>query len=118
MILGLLALIGVTGLTTEAARIALAGRPDFEIWSFVGYPLSFLVSENVAASAHLTSWLIHFAAFLSFLVVVPTTKLRHMVTSPANMFLSPRTPGQGRHAGDAESRRGRRHRDDRRLDRR
>jgi Fe-S oxidoreductase/nitrate reductase gamma subunit len=95
VILGLLTLIGVTGLTTEAARIALAGRPDFEIWSFVGYPLSFLVSENVAASAHLTSWLIHFAAFLSFLVVVPTTKLRHMVTSPANMFLSPRLRAKG-----------------------
>ena len=39
LILVLLALIGVTGLLTEAARISLAGRPDFEVWSFVGYPL-------------------------------------------------------------------------------
>jgi Fe-S oxidoreductase/nitrate reductase gamma subunit len=95
VILLLLALIGVTGLTTEAARIALVGRPDFEVWSFVGYPLSFLFPESAAATAHLTSWLVHFAAFLSFLVVLPTTKLRHMVTSPANMFLSPRTRPKG-----------------------
>ena len=95
VILTLLALIGITGLTTEAARIALDGRPDFEVWSFVGYPLSFLVPDSVAASAHLTSWLIHFAAFLSFLVVLPTTKLRHMVTSPANMFLSPHDRPKG-----------------------
>ena len=32
--------IGVTGFVTEAFRIALMGRPDFEKWSFVGYPLS------------------------------------------------------------------------------
>ena len=95
VILGLLTLIGVTGLTTEAARIALVGRPDFEVWSFVGYPLSFLIPESGAATAHLTSWLVHFAAFLSFLVVLPTTKLRHMITSPANMFLSPHTRPKG-----------------------
>ena len=95
VILGLLALIGLTGLTTEAARIALASRPDFEVWSFVGYPLSFLIPESAAATTHLTSWLIHFAAFLAFLVVVPATKLRHMVTSPANMFLSPRKRPKG-----------------------
>jgi Fe-S oxidoreductase/nitrate reductase gamma subunit len=95
VILLLLALIGVTGLTTEAARIALVGRPDFEVWSFVGYPLSLLIPESAAATVHLTSWLVHFAAFLAFLVVLPTTKLRHMVTSPANMFLSPRTRPKG-----------------------
>ena len=95
VILILLALIGITGLTTEAARISLVGRPDFEVWSFVGYPLSFLIPESSAATAHLTSWLLHFAAFLSFLVVLPTTKLRHMITSPANMFLSPHTRPKG-----------------------
>ncbi|HUP15489.1 MAG TPA: 4Fe-4S dicluster domain-containing protein [Acidimicrobiia bacterium] len=95
VILVLLASIGVTGLTTEAARIALVGRPDFEVWSFVGYPLSLLIPESAAATVHLTSWLVHFAAFLAFLVVLPTTKLRHMVTSPANMFLSPRARPKG-----------------------
>jgi len=95
LILGLLAVIGITGLSTEAARITLVGRPDFEIWSFVGYPLSYLVPESVAGTAHLASWSIHTAAFLAFLVILPTTKLRHMVTSPANMFLSPHTRPKG-----------------------
>jgi Fe-S oxidoreductase/nitrate reductase gamma subunit len=84
-----LAALGITGLTTEAARIALSGRPTFERWSVVGYPLSFLVPESAAASVHLTSWIVHAAAFLAFLVILPTTKLRHMLTSPTNMFLSP-----------------------------
>ena len=35
------------------------------------------------------------AAFVGFLVIVPVTKLRHMFTSPANMFLSPRTRPKG-----------------------
>ncbi|MEX0946075.1 MAG: (Fe-S)-binding protein, partial [Acidimicrobiia bacterium] len=34
------------------------------------------------------SWATHALAFLAFLVLLPTTKLRHMFTSPTNMFLS------------------------------
>ena len=87
-ILATLLLIGVTGLSTEAARIALAGRPDFEIFSFVGLPLSYLVPDAAAGAIHLVSWATHALAFLAFLVLLPTTKLRHMFTSPTNMFLS------------------------------
>jgi Fe-S oxidoreductase len=87
--------LGITGLTTEAARIVLAGRPSFERWSVVGYPLSFLIPENAAGAVHLTSWAVHAAAFLAFLVILPTTKLRHMLTSPTNMFLSPHERPKG-----------------------
>jgi hypothetical protein len=87
-ILAMLAIIGVTGLLTEAARIAWMGRPDFEVWSFVGYPLSFLFADAAAGDWHRVWWVAHAASFLAFLVMLPTTKLRHMVTSPANMFLS------------------------------
>ena len=94
-ILVTLALIGVSGLATEAARIAVENRPSYEVWSFVGYPLSFLVPQGPAAGIHQVIWVIHVASFLAFLVVLPTTKLRHMVTSPVNMFLGPkeRPPG-------------------------
>jgi Fe-S oxidoreductase/nitrate reductase gamma subunit len=95
LILSLLALIGVTGLTTEAARIALVGRPGFEMWSFVGRPLSYLVPDRWAGEIHLASWGMHTVAFLAFLAVLPVTKLRHMLTSPANMFLSPRDRPKG-----------------------
>jgi len=94
-ILLLLAVIGLTGLFTEAARIALAGRPSFEEWSFVGYPLSNLVSVSSAAGLHQFMWIAHAVAFLVFLVVLPTTKLRHMVTTPANLALQPRERHKG-----------------------
>ncbi|RPI23388.1 MAG: iron-sulfur protein, partial [Actinobacteria bacterium] len=90
-----LALIGITGLVIEAARISLVGRPDFERWSFVGFPLSGLVPESIASGFHLTMWIVHAAAFMAFLVVLPTTKLRHMLTSPANMALSVRARPKG-----------------------
>ncbi|MEX2280849.1 MAG: 4Fe-4S dicluster domain-containing protein, partial [Acidimicrobiia bacterium] len=94
-ILGLLTVIGVTGLLTEAARIAVDGRPAFEVWSFVGYPLSTLFAPGAASEWHQLFWTVHAAAFVGFLVMLPTTKLRHMVTSPANMFLSPKDRPKG-----------------------
>jgi len=94
-ILGTLSLIGITGFTTEAARIALVARPAFEVWSFIGLPLSYLVPSGSEEIVHRASWVIHAAAFVAFLVVLPTTKLRHMFTSPANLFLQPRERPKG-----------------------
>jgi Fe-S oxidoreductase/nitrate reductase gamma subunit len=94
-ILIVLAFISISGLLTEAARISLAGRPSFEVWSFVGYPLSYLVPEATASGWHQALWISHAVAFVVFLVVLPTTKLRHAVTSPANLALSPRTRPKG-----------------------
>jgi Fe-S oxidoreductase/nitrate reductase gamma subunit len=95
LILVLLALIGITGLAVEAARISLVGRPDFEIWSFIGYPLSYLVPAGSASGIHQVLWIGHVATFLAFLVALPTTKLRHVITSPLNMALSPRERPRG-----------------------
>ncbi len=94
-ILFTLFLVGVSGLVTEAARISLAARPNFEKWSVVGYPLSFLIPEASAGDVHLSSWVIHAGSFLAFLAILPITKLRHMVTSPTNMFLSPKERPKG-----------------------
>jgi Fe-S oxidoreductase/nitrate reductase gamma subunit len=87
--------IGVSGLAVEAARIAMENRPDYEVWSFVGYPMSFLFPESVAAGWHRAFWIGHAVGFIAFLVLLPTTKLRHMFTSPANMFLAPRDRAAG-----------------------
>jgi Fe-S oxidoreductase/nitrate reductase gamma subunit len=94
-ILFTLAAIGVTGLATEAARIALVGQPSFEKWSFIGYPLSFLVPEASASGIHQTFWIMHVAAFIAFLVILPVTKLRHMVTTPVDLALSARDRPKG-----------------------
>ncbi|MBI5157302.1 MAG: respiratory nitrate reductase subunit gamma [Acidimicrobiia bacterium] len=95
VVLAVLALIGLSGLLVEAARITLDGRPAFETWSFVGYPLSAAVPESSAAGIHQVLWLVHFAAFLALLVIIPTTKLRHMFTAPLNMTLAPRERPKG-----------------------
>ena len=57
----------------------------------------------------------HFAAFVAFLVILPTTKLRHMITSPMNMYLKRQGPAQGRDEAHAEPH-GDRARDVRRVD--
>jgi Fe-S oxidoreductase/nitrate reductase gamma subunit len=94
-ILFILAAIGVTGLATEGARIALVGQPAFEQWSFIGYPLSFLVPQASASGIHQAFWISHVVVFVAFLVMLPATKLRHMVTTPANLMLSARERPKG-----------------------
>ncbi len=93
--LGLLAILGVTGLLTEAARISLVGRPGFELWSFIGYPLSALVPASSAEMVHRAMWLTHVGSFVGLLVLIPMTKLRHMFMSPADLFLSARSRPKG-----------------------
>jgi Fe-S oxidoreductase/nitrate reductase gamma subunit len=96
VILGTFFAIGVTGFLAEMFRIAVDGRPDFEKWSFVGYPLSGLV-ENLDAvhGWHQAMWIAHVVAFLVFLVILPVTMLRHMFTSPINMYLRDRERPKG-----------------------
>ena len=95
--------IAVTGFTTEALRIAAlraATGPaaNFEKWSFVGWALSHVVDGWSLAGlhdAHRWSWIVHVIAFLGFLVILPTTMLRHMITSPMNMYLKDRPRPKG-----------------------
>jgi Fe-S oxidoreductase/nitrate reductase gamma subunit len=98
VILGTFLVIGVTGFLTEGLRIALDGRPSYEEWSFIGYPVSSLFDSWSAADlrdVHRWFWAVHFLAFVAFLVILPTTKLRHMVTSPMNMYLSDKERPKG-----------------------
>ncbi len=91
-------IIGVTGFFVEAARIAWEGQPHYERWSFVGYPLSKLIDTWSVHSLEITHrwlWGIHVVAFLAFLAILPTTKLRHMFTSPMNMYLKDRDRPKG-----------------------
>jgi len=96
VILGTFFLIGVSGFLAEAFRIASFGRPEFEVWSFIGYPLSALF-ENVdnVSGWHQAWWIIHVLSFIVFLAILPVTMLRHMFTSPLNMYLSERDRPKG-----------------------
>jgi Fe-S oxidoreductase/nitrate reductase gamma subunit len=98
LVLGTFAVLGLTGFFAEGLRIAVDGRPAFEEWSFVGYPLSDLVdgwSAGTLRDAHRWTWGVHVVSFLAFLVILPTTKLRHMITSPVNMYLRDRERPKG-----------------------
>jgi Fe-S oxidoreductase/nitrate reductase gamma subunit len=98
VILGTFLVIALSGFGAETFRVALAGRPDFEQWSFVGYPLSSLVdgwAHSSLVDAHRAFWILHVVAFMGFLVILPITMLRHMFTSPLNMYLRDRERPKG-----------------------
>ena len=100
--LGVLLAIGITGFTTEMFRIAesqAAGiNMDHEKWSVLGYPLAQLVngwSESTLDTTHQVMWVAHVLAFIAFLIILPITMLRHMFTSPLNMYLKDRERPKG-----------------------
>jgi len=100
VILGTLFLMGLTGLLTEGARIALQRRPEVERWSFVGHPLSYAFRNSTyrftdPAAVHQVLWVAHVVTFLAFLLILPSTKLRHMLLSPMNMYLRDRERPKG-----------------------
>ena len=90
VILGVFLVIGLTGYATEMFRIASWGSPSFERWSFVGYPLATLVDGAKLSTLdgwHQAMWIVHVLAFCAFLLILPITMLRHMITSPLNIYL-------------------------------
>ena len=88
--------LGVTGFFAEAFRIVDTGMPEFEKWSVVGYPLAMLFENNAnAAGWQQVWWVIHVLAFIAFLAILPITMLRHMFTSPLNMWLRDRERPKG-----------------------
>ena len=98
VILATFFVLGVTGFLTEMVRIAEEGRPEFEKWSFIGYPLSALIDSwapSTLETWHEALWSVHVAAFLTFLLILPITMLRHMFTSPLNMYLGDRDRPKG-----------------------
>ena len=102
LILGVLLAIGVTGFGAEMFRIArgqAAGvNLDHERWSVIGYPLAQLVngaSAQTLTTWHQGWWVAHVLTFIVFLAILPITMLRHMFTSPLNMYLKDRERPKG-----------------------
>jgi Fe-S oxidoreductase/nitrate reductase gamma subunit len=102
VILGTFFVLGVTGFGAEMYRIAerTASGVDmsFERWSFIGYPLSTLVDGGSAANLstiHQWWWIAHVVSFFVFLAILPITMLRHVFTSPINMYLRDRDRPKG-----------------------
>jgi len=64
----------------------------------LGYPLAQLVngwSVSTLDTTHQVMWVAHVLAFIAFLIILPITMLRHMFTSPLNMYLKDRERPKG-----------------------
>ena len=101
-ILGVLLAIGITGFGAEAFRIAqsqAAGlNMEFEKWSIVGYPIAQLFNNASVGNLetwHQVMWVSHVLTFIAFLALLPITMLRHIFTSPLNMYLKDRERPKG-----------------------
>ena len=94
--LGTLFALALTGFLAEGWRIALEGSPSFEKWSIVGYPIAQAVDgmDNLSGM-HQVWWAVHVVSFVVFLVILPVTMMRHMFTSPLNMFLKDKERPKG-----------------------
>lgn len=96
IILGTFFALAVTGFGAEAFRIANDGNPDFEKWSVIGYPLALAVDGLGNLSGwHQGWWYAHVISFIAFLLLLPMTMLRHIFTSPLNMYLKDRERPKG-----------------------
>jgi Fe-S oxidoreductase/nitrate reductase gamma subunit len=98
LILATFFVIGVSGYLAEAFRIADEGLQSHEKWSFVGYPIATLfdgLSLTTLDRWHEIWWVTHVVAFVVFLALLPITMLRHVFTSPLNMYLRDRDRPKG-----------------------
>ncbi len=98
LILGVFLAIGLSGFLAEGFRIAEDGMQGFEKWSFIGYPIAQIFDGMSADSLelwHQIWWGAHVVSFLAFLAILPITMLRHMFTSPLNMYLKDRDRPKG-----------------------
>ncbi len=100
----ILFILGITGLGAEAFRIAMQSingvGTEAENWSIIGYPLSLWIDDiDFFASNihgwHQAWWIAHVVSFMAFLALLPITMLRHMFTSPLNMYLKDRERPKG-----------------------
>lgn len=89
IVLLLIGAIIVTGFIIEALRIYVT-NPSWETWSFVGWLLSQTfagIDYGTAKILHKVSWWMHALLALGFIAYIPYSRLVHMITTPANLFM-------------------------------
>ena len=89
IVLGILLFLGLTGFLLQALRLA-ATHDDAAPIHWVSYPIALALSgvdPAVLAGAHAVTWWSHMLANTALLVYIPVSKLAHMFTGPANVFM-------------------------------
>ncbi|MFH0975182.1 MAG: heterodisulfide reductase-related iron-sulfur binding cluster [Spirochaetota bacterium] len=85
----ILVAIIITGFLTEALRITMSGYPNFEVWSPFGYGLALAFGGfdvPTLSVFHKISWWIHILVSFSFISLLATDKLGHIIISTLNIF--------------------------------
>jgi Fe-S oxidoreductase len=84
--MSLLALVALTGLMLEGARIN-ATRPEFKEWAYIGRVIGEIQgSFGAGAGYHRFMWIFHVLLVYALFIAFPFTKLRHFVIGPLNLF--------------------------------
>ena len=87
--------IALTGFFVEAWRIEVTGDP-WAAWSPFGRALgrasAALMTTEAMRDAHRSLWWLHLGVSFAFLAWLPYTKMKHVVTSPLNIYTSRLTP--------------------------
>ncbi|MDQ6675629.1 MAG: heterodisulfide reductase-related iron-sulfur binding cluster [Chloroflexota bacterium] len=94
IVLGLLLFLGVSGFVLQALRLAATHDPAAPI-HWVSYPLALALGGADPAAltaAHAVTWWSHLLANTALLVYIPVSKLAHIFTGPANVFLRATDP--------------------------
>jgi len=99
ILLGWLALLGLSGFVLEGARILAHDFPDFEVFSPVGWVVAGAfraigLSSASAESIRYATWWGHAIVALSFVAYFPFSKAIHTLADPVNLAL--RSPLAGR----------------------
>ncbi len=92
LIHALLLIILITGFVIEGARMAVTelGTP-LAWWSPVGLVFAkglAAFDETTLRSLHSSIWWLHLLLALAFIILIPLTKLRHLVTTGVNYFFT------------------------------
>lgn len=84
--LTLLALVPLTGLMLEGARIN-ANPPHFTEWAYIGRHVASMEGAlGAGATFHRYLWLFHVLLVYGLLFCLPFTKLRHFLIAPVNVY--------------------------------
>ena len=89
IVLGLLLALGLTGFLLQALRLA-ATQDEAAAIHWVSYPLVMILSgvdAEILMAIHRGTWWFHLGVTTVLLAYIPVSKLFHMVSGPANVFM-------------------------------
>ena len=91
LILAAIFVIALTGFFVEGLRIAATHDP-WGAWSPFGNLIAKIAPWDSMLVAHRTLWWTHLVISFAFLAWIPYTQMRHVITSPLNLYTSNLAP--------------------------